>query len=164
MSTEAKTTADVEAALEEFRGLLNSSLQPKLKLTELYRVRSLGKAKEEDIHWPKQYEEVWGDPWGNKEVGAGVYLHFNEDDQALYVGKAVSLGDRLGAYFQHVDYPRDQACKVVDNKLDDDNHKTCGVKVIPMPANLRLLTPALESFLIEKLNPPVNTQGRTDWE
>lgn len=142
---------DVLAAIDVFRQLVAAELRNELKLTDLYRVRSGTCGL---VHWPECYDKVWR----TNQLAAGVYMHFNDEDQLLYVGKATSIGNRLAAYFKNANFPIDKTCTIIDPAL----HASIGVRSVLMNGKLRFLTPALECFLIETLNPPVNKQGRTN--
>jgi hypothetical protein len=151
MATQLKTVESVGKAIDEFKAkFLNELVSQKIQLTPVYRARS---TRGEVVHWPDQYEVAWG-----RSATSGVYLHFNEDDLLLYVGKAASLGPRLACYYIHADYPRDRSCKVIDPRLEREGGS--GIRVIPLDEELAFLAPALESYLIYHLDPPLNTQGR----
>lgn len=144
----------ISASLQSFKSLLDPSLRDLVQLTEVYRTRSL---RGNDVHWPKNWEDVWG-----RKATSGVYLHFDEDDKLLYVGKAVSLAVRLTAYYKNTDYPRDMSCYVNDARLSE--HGGSGIRVIVLEGPLKILAPSLEWHLIETLNPPLNKLGRVEPE
>ena len=151
MSKSDKTVADVENCLEEFKQFLAEGSRQKISLSKPYRFidSKLGKP-----HWPANYATEWG------EVGPGVYFHFNEEDRLLYIGKAVSIGSRLGAYFKHTDLPSDTTCKIIDPQLE--KYGSRAVRVVALPDELDFLAPSLEWFLIQRLPTPVNVQGKRD--
>jgi len=151
MNTPNRTEADVLGELESFKvNLVPESLRGKIRLTSRYE---LFEGRHGKPHWPENYGKVWGN-----EGGTGVYLHFNADDLLLYVGKAVSIGGRLGAYFEYGDQ---RACRIKYEPLKD----SVGVRAIVLDGEpLKFLTPSLEWYLIDKLDPPVNKQHkRNNW-
>lgn len=140
----------VRERLAQFVDLLAPKHQALIQLSKPYQMRKLRDAMED---WPKKYEEIWGAP-----VIGGVYLHFNEDDELLYVGMAVCIGRRLNAYYKYMDYPRDQSCRIADEALEAKGASR--VRVVKLNDELKFLIPALEWFLIEVLDPPLNKQRR----
>ena len=74
--------------------------------------------------------------------GNGVYLLFNADEQLRYVGVAMNAFDhRIWTHDEHV-----------SRRWTD---------VIPFPSGWYFLAPALEFFLIVRLQPPDNTAYRS---
>jgi hypothetical protein len=140
----------VRQTIGEFKELIDPAFRSQIDLTEVYRCRSM---RGNQVHWPDFYDTAWG-----RNVAGGVYLHFDEDDNLLYVGKAVSIGARLACYYVHANYPHDRSCRVIDAQLEAAGGS--GIRVIPLDGRVQFLTPALEWFLIFHLNPPLNTQGR----
>jgi len=73
--------------------------------------------------------------------GKGVYLLFNAEEQLRYVGAAMNtFDDRIWGHDEHV-----------SRRWTD---------VIPFPSSWSFFAPALECFLIVKLQPPDNTVYR----
>jgi hypothetical protein len=140
-------------AIDEFKVILEPGIRSQIGLTDVYRVRQ---SRSGAAHWPANWEDAWG-----HLVKSGIYLHFNEDDALLYVGKAVSVPARLAAYYAYADRHRDKSCRVLHEGLAAAGG--CGVRAIGLTDKLRFLGPSLEWFLIHHLNPPLNTQGR-NWE
>lgn len=153
MSATPIELAEVMRAINDFKLILDPGIRSEIELTPAYRVRQSGT---EPAHWPANWEDAWG-----RVVKSGVYLHFNEDDALLYVGKAVSVPARLAAYYAYVDRYRDRSCRVLHEGLAAAGG--CGVRAIGLTDKLRFLGPSLEWFLIHQLNPPLNTHGR-NWE
>lgn len=147
MST--KTIAHARIAVDEFKRLIAPELLGQIRLSDPYYMVDCPARK---AHWPPtSYGEVWsGGPW------SGVYLIFDRSDVLLYVGKAVSIGTRMNAYFQGRD-----ASRVVDTRLAE---KDAGiVRIVALNddgSGIHYLAPALEWFLISKLGPPCNTHYR----
>ena len=140
----------VEAELSAFTALLDPAIRGGIRLSDPYQMTQV---READADWPKGYGSIWGEP-----VVGGVYLHFTRDDLLLYVGMAVSLGNRLGDYFKHADFPSDKTCKIIDPELE--RLGACKVRVIKLDDRLKYLAPAIEWYLIEKLDPPINKQRK----
>jgi len=87
---------------------------------------------------------------------AGVYLIFDEKLDLLYVGKASlnsSIGDRLYTYFRE---GQDHGCRIRHEGWDRPPRY---VTTIAVPENTRFEAPALEEFLITRLQPTSNRIG-----
>jgi hypothetical protein len=83
----------------------------------------------------------------------GVYALFNERRELVYIGKAScnsGLGYRLGAHFFKTGMPKAPW-------LQDVRY----VATIPVPLDRAFEAPAIEEFLIARLNPPLCGTGRT---
>jgi len=81
----------------------------------------------------------------------GVYLFKDANGQAIYVGKAKSLKNRLASYFQkNIESPKTRSLI--------DHYKT--VEYIVTPSELEALL--LEQKLIKKFKPKYNVQWRDD--
>lgn len=151
MADRRVTVGEVEEALSELKRFLATDVSQRIYLTNIYRVR---KMQEKAPHWPTNYGDVLRSPTDEAvNLGAGVYLHFDANDTLLYIGKAVSIGTRLGAYFQ---YDEQRACKIIDIALEESH----GVRCVPLDEEIAFLAPAIELFLIQHLSPPVNRQGK----
>src|SRR5687767_933294 len=98
---------EVVTAIANFAEFLNPNISG-LVLSASYQMRKLGTVEPD---WPKSYVDVWG---GEESVGGGVYLHFNEDDELLYVGVAACIGTRLAAYYKGKD-------QIVHKELEREN-------------------------------------------
>jgi len=82
----------------------------------------------------------------------GVYILLNKNSEVLYVGKAscnTNLGYRLGAHFYANGTPK-------SDWLEGVTH----VRTIPVDKNHSFEAPAIEEYLIQQLNPPLNVSGR----
>ena len=123
----------IAASLQSFKQLLDPSLRDHVQMTDVYRVRS---QRGYDVHWPKNWEDVWG-----QKATSGVYLHFDEDDKLLYIGKAVSLTVRLNNYYKYVDYPRDMSCYVKDGRLLELGGSGIRVIILDGPQNVPFFGP-----------------------
>lgn len=99
--------------------------------------------------------KTWTDPWplGDR---AGVYFVFGREMNLLYVGKASMnscLGARLSSWFCG---SCESNCKVQGTWTERPYFVQC----LAMPPGLTFEAPALEEWLIGRLNPPDNTAGR----
>lgn len=74
----------------------------------------------------------------------GVYLIYDDDPKLLYVGKADGTFDRR-------------------LKVQAQKHGASEVAIIIVPIRFAFITPALESFLIARMQPPLNTCGKDLW-
>lgn len=137
----------VQAAIAQFKLLLDPGARSQIALSELYRVRPVATAPK---HWPLDYGEVWGNP-----VGGGVYLHFDEHDRLLYIGKAVCIGSRLANYYKK---GSGQACLVHHERLDEEG--VIGTRIVKCSGDIQFLAPALEWYLIFHCPTPLNIHGR----
>ena len=136
---------EVSRAIESFKSdVVPEHLRNEIRLTSQYELFDGPHGKR---HWPQTYGEIWGNS-GN----TGVYLHFDANDSLLYVGKAVSIGSRLGAYFGGR-----SECRIKDDALKDSVRLRA---VILDGETLKFLTPSLEWYLIDRLDPPVNKQHK----
>lgn len=151
MSEKPSTVENVRLQLQEFKRFLAPDVAARLDLSNPYRVKSTEAA---EAHRPTSYGKVFKNSRGQPiDPNAGVYLHVNGAGHVRYVGMSVSIGSRLGNYFQ---YDEDKTCKVIREDLLD----TVEVYVLPFDEEIDSLMPALETFLIERLDPPVNKRGR----
>jgi hypothetical protein len=81
---------------------------------------------------------------------AGVYIIYADDGALLYIGKASTNNWIDKRAWSH----------------EDPEHRIRGVRrrwiyAIPLPEEQAFLAPALEEFLISRLNPPANRVGRS---
>lgn len=107
-------------------------------------------SRPESALFPRQL--TWDDPWPYGDR-AGVYLLYDEALNLLYVGKASMnrrLGQRLYEYFGggEVCHPR-----------LDWLRPARYVIIVAMPAEFPFEAPALEEFLIRRLQPKLNGVG-----
>ena len=99
----------------------------------------------------------WPDPWpnGNQQ---GVYLILDRDQRVLYIGKA-SMGNtmdsRLDSYFGYTD---ERLCKILGSWRERPKH----VVTLAVPPGHGYEAVGLEEFLIDRLQPPENSQGIKD--
>jgi hypothetical protein len=141
------TVDDVQFCLDEFRdSLVPERFRDAVRLSKPYE---LFDGPHGPAHWPKTWGAVW-----EVDGNPGVYLHFDVNDQLIYVGKAVSLGQRLGCYFG---YAADRSCEIKDSALAN----SVRVRAVVLEGDpLKFLVPALEWFLIDRLSPVVNRQHK----
>ena len=101
------------------------------------------------------------DDWRRSYFGAGhsgVYLFVDADEQVQYVGKSREMGTRLGWYLKHQDKSRE-----THEWKDPDTFGSVSAIVFVKLENA-FEAPALEDFLIGRLQPAINKQGkRTNW-
>lgn len=104
----------------------------------------------------EKIEHKWPDTWPNSS-SAGVYAVFDEGMKLLYVGKSSMssyLGARLGSYFG---FTPERTCRVNHNWAVKPKY----LITVAVPNASTWEAPALEEFLIKRLNPPLNRNGRT---
>jgi excinuclease ABC subunit C len=82
----------------------------------------------------------------------GVYIFYGENKEILYIGKATSLRDRVGQYFNGTDERGERILKMVEKSTD--------VKIIKTDSVLEALI--LESNLIKKHQPKYNIERKDD--
>jgi hypothetical protein len=98
----------------------------------------------------------WPESWPNS-ANAGVYGVFADDLTLLYVGKSSMnscLGARLSAYFG---YTPERACRVKSEWRIQPRF----LATVAVPDSATWEAPALEEFLIQRVNPPLNRNGRS---
>lgn len=108
----------------------------------------------------KYFKKDWPKSWYGADK-AGVYLFFNENDELIYIGKASSnqnIGNRLGSHFKYNTKNNKQTWETVNFEENEIHY----VVTIPILENgHEFEAPAIEEYLISKLNPTSNTHGRT---
>jgi hypothetical protein len=100
--------------------------------------------------------DIWPAPYPFDQR-AGVYLIFSESFELLYVGKSSMsqcIGKRLWTYFH---YSPDQTCVL---KHSTWKQPPRFLITIAVPEATPFEAPALEEFLIGRLQPTSNTVGR----
>jgi excinuclease UvrABC nuclease subunit len=98
--------------------------------------------------WPKEY------PNSSRK---GVYAIFGRTGKLLYIGKASMnhyIGSRLGAYFRYEKLTR--ACEPIHNGWRE---RPSYIATVAVPDNMSFEAPALEEYLIQRLNPSHNAMG-----
>jgi len=97
-----------------------------------------------------QKELTWEDPWpfGTR---SGVYIVYDASMNLIYIGKASLIGKRLADYF--------------GGGLECVFRQEWGVpprflRVIAVPIDMRFESAGLEAYLIARLHPQLNTQGK----
>ena len=139
------TLDDALAAIEQFRLLRHSSLG-RLEVGGKYSLSTRGSAGHEaDQFWPEEWEHA---------DRCGVYLILDVSMRLLYVGKASmgnQLWNRLGTYFGGRG-----KCKI---KHDQWSDRPEFVVTVAVPEESTWEAPALEEFLIGKLQPVDNVRG-----
>jgi len=96
---------------------------------------------------------TWANPWPFADY-PGVYLLYREDFELLYIGKSSMrrcLGKRL---YQH--FGGGAACAPAEEWLQPVRF----VINVAVPRELPFEAPAIEEFLIRKLQPKINGTGR----
>ncbi len=141
---------------EKYRG---TGLQPYAH-TELYDLYP----ENVDINSSKAPYK-WPDPWPHPKEGfqkythAGVYIFFDKDLNVIYVGKASqnsAIFQRLGTYFKN---DHNEKCLFVRHWWEK---KPKYFKLIFMPEGHKFEAPALEEYLIDKIQPYGNAQGKSE--
>lgn len=82
----------------------------------------------------------------------GCYMFFSKDWEISYIGKAVNLGRRIGSYLRQ-DRPSRKMLLLYEWKLQPRY-------IVAVSVKERFEAPSLEEYLIQRLDPPDNTQGR----
>lgn len=97
-----------------------------------------------------QKELTWEDPWpfGTR---SGVYIVYDASMRLIYIGKASVIGNRLAAYF--------------GGGSECIFRQEWGIpprflRIIGVPTDMRFEAAGLEAFLIARLHPELNTQGK----
>ena len=131
--------SDVVAAINEMNAAYPRPGMGPLELSEAFNVRT---------EFASSYPGA---------ANAGVYVFLSADDVVLYVGKAsVGLGARLGAHFRYSDSDRNAGYAT------DPEFRNAGIAVIRtirVDPGHEFEAGAIESFLIGRLQPPLNKQG-----
>ena len=130
--------ADLQTRLEEFNQKFPRPGIPPLAISNPYHLRT---------NWESQ--------WPGAEH-CGVYVFLDENDRLLYIGKAscsATIGKRLGAYFGYAPGGGPET-------YNDFYGAVCTVVTIELPPDHEFEAPAVEEFLIWKLDPPLNKNGR----
>jgi hypothetical protein len=98
--------------------------------------------------WPKEY------PNSSRKGG---YAIFGRTGKLLYIGKASMnhyIGSRLGNYFRQKKLTK--ACVPIHNGWSE--RPSC-ISTIAVPDEMSFEAPALEEYLIQRLNPSHNVMG-----
>lgn len=145
-----KTLRDVLEALNHYKAHFRRDGLLPLEFSGLQALfPELESAPEVTSKWP----EAW--PFGSRQ---GVYFVFGSQIRLLYIGKASMrhpVGARLSCWFKY-DRPG-SGCKVVHSGWSELPRF---VAVLAVPDGMAFEAPALEEFLIERLSPPDNVNGR----
>ncbi len=158
-----KNVADVEASIERFAQMFVPELREHFELSAPYRMYDCGDGQ---VNWPNKYRDVWG-----KEPTNGVYVIFDRQGYVVYVGKSVSIGSRLSAYFVYARGPYAEGavvnangCCTIDAAIKEYDGAVVRAVILSEVADYRVpfhcLSEALESYLIATLSPPANKRGR----
>ncbi len=129
----SKKVEDVEIALAELSEKLPHECIQKLKISERFRIK----------------EDYEAQSFPNAE-NAGVYFFTDADGHVLYVGKSSGLGRRIGTEY-------------IGKEGTLKGTKIAGaitLYTIPMEKDFGFMAPAIEEYLIEKIDPPNNKVGR----
>jgi len=146
------TFSDAKAALENIKSYFKMELLPQLLIEG---PRTLDSIWANNEYFPGCDDGSWN---------AGVYFILNAKSEVIYVGKASnnnSIGRRLDGYFkkQPNDKTQWQLSAGDGQKFKDLDPTSIAVLVIK-DYEFAWLAPAIEEFLIKKLNPPANTVGK----
>lgn len=102
-------------------------------------------------------ESCWPKPWTNGDR-KGAYALLDSEANVIYVGKA-SMGSCFAARFvAYFGYENDRSCKIKNPHWWSRPPRY--VVTIAVPIDTPWESPALEEFLIGKLQPPSNGTGR----
>jgi len=89
-------------------------------------------------------------------ASAGVYAIFDPDQRLLYVGKSGNIGKRMSAYFKYENFGEG----TLQLRDPEENWHGRPTYLVTVPVNQFWEASSLEEFLIHKLQPPVNINGR----
>ena len=143
-----KLSKDHEAALDYYRAHLRGSGMPAIEMRGFYDLYPGTDDADCEYRWPNAWPDV---------QSPGVYFIFDVNMQVLYIGKASMnnpLGSRLGTYFK---FGPNKSCVV--QKREYWKGVPRFVSVIAMKPEFRFQAPALEEYLIGKLQPIDNDVG-----
>jgi len=96
----------------------------------------------------------WPEKWPHAD-SAGIYVFLNDNLEVVYVGKASFrsvLGARLSSYCGHAP---DKSCHLYHKWTSMPRY----VVTVAVPNDTRFEAPALEEYLIERLQPSDNSTG-----
>ena len=133
--------AQLKTAIDELNARFPRPSLPPLELSDVYDLR-------ED--WPRKKYPCSDSP--------GVYALIDETDEVAYVGKASFnhvIGNRLGARFC---YGPDKAVMLTVPEWQSERIRY--IAAIGLPAEHAFEAPAIEEFLIHRLQPRLNSVGR----
>jgi hypothetical protein len=137
----------VTDALREFKAKYRRTDFPDLEPSGLYALypdEAKGVSSDWDEEWPSSKD-------------AGVYLIFDSGLLLLYIGKA-SMNDCIGVRLsEHL------PCDKITKKCNVDgwsHEKPMYVATVAVPTDIKFEAAALEEYLIGKLSPSYNVQGR----
>ena len=103
-------------------------------------------------NWEKQRSSLIKKTLSKLPFSPGVYFFRDQKGQLLYIGKAASLKDRVGSYFQNINNQNRPIEWVLDKVLKIEYQMTESV----------LEAYVLEQSLIKKHQPPYNILGKDD--
>ena len=125
----------LKAVIDDFNKNYPRPSLPELKISDIYDL---------DTDWTNSYP--------NASL-PGIYVFFDRDGELLYIGKVSRknvLGKRLSAYFGHDDEGGWKLHKPHEWEPYGFPKYIC---TIPLPADHSFEAPAIEEYLIAKLNP-----------
>jgi hypothetical protein len=134
-----------QAAVDEYVTNYRRSDLPPLEVSGL-----LDLLPDQSLGHDLRPELTWRDPWpfGSR---AGAYLVYDHSVNLIYVGKAAVIGNRLAAYFGGgPECVFRQGWGIPPRFL----------RVIAVPPDMHFEAAGLEAFLIARLHPHLNTQGK----
>ncbi len=86
----------------------------------------------------------------------GVYILFNEQEEIIRIGLSINdLYERLDAYFNYLD----DDCKVGTGWWKEGVSSRYIMSIV-IPKSHNFITVAVERYLIDKLTPPLNDEGK----
>ncbi len=150
------TIKEARTALEGFKSCLRLEVMPSLEKLEISEPRML-----DDI-WAKQDYFPGSE---NGDWNPGVYFMLNAAGEIIYVGKASNnnaIGVRLSGYFK-----TDLTDKLTwrlsahgKHKFKDCNPPAAISAIVISDYEFAWIAPAMEEYLINKLDPVANTVGK----
>jgi hypothetical protein len=145
------TIHDVKLAVAQYESSYRAPNLPRFEVAGLYDLTP-ALFRKEDV----AVESAWPKVWAHNDR-QGVYIILDDDLAVLYVGKASFsnlISGRLSCWFT---YGPGKECRILH---DTWSKRPRFVVTIAVPRDTPFEAPALEEFLITKLQPPDNVIGR----
>ena len=141
----------VKQALEQYKAKYRRSDLPDLNMSGLYALFP------DEVQTAGDVAYRWNDQWPNSDE-AGVYFIFGSSGRLLYIGKASMnhyMGGRLSNYFGCDKATK--ACRIVHE--NGWSERPMYVATVAVPRGMNFEAPALEEYLIGRLEPVDNVRG-----
>lgn len=135
--------------IREYDENYRSEKMGQLEISEPYDISP--EKEQAQIRCRGKWPEMW--PYARR---AGIYAFVDENLEVVYVGKASlknSLGARISSY---CGYAPDRSCQIYDGWTNFPRY----LVTVAVPEETPFEAPALEEFLISRLQPKENSRGR----